>query len=492
MKYGKSKLLSILRLPLTRQMLRDLVDSLWRDPLAGASAESGLGMDFATGDPVDLGLPSTIDSTTTNALTTHSHTHALGDVNISKILKSSAINYGALYNRYAVMDARKITSSDNYRVPSLTDFTDLLVYCGCDFGDDEIIDVPNNAYVYLQQSGTDKWDSSIAIGENQYNLNAVGSGGRTPDGAFNDANWTLKFSCNIWTTTDDNEGVDTWFIFFEGDQVSNSAAYLTAGFAARLVRDATLEEQSLDDGTYINDYTGNDLKQYRTVKIGSQVWLADNLCETKYRNGDWITGYDGGVYTPISDVAWAALTTEAMCFYDDLETNGMESVYLTSQHNDMDGLQGGDAENSEYYHLTAAEKANVENLATFATSYLSLTDTSDTAYTGKDLNVPVVNEATDELDLTETEIATFLVLSDTPSAYTGAANKLVSVKADESGLEFTTQVTLPVKASAAELNTGTDDAKFATAKGLKDAEFARIHVGTSPPSDTTMLWLDTN
>ena len=33
MKYGKSKLLSILRLPLTRQMLRDLVDSLWRDPV---------------------------------------------------------------------------------------------------------------------------------------------------------------------------------------------------------------------------------------------------------------------------------------------------------------------------------------------------------------------------------------------------------------------------------------------------------------------------
>jgi len=33
MQYSKSKLLSILRLPWTRQMIRDLVDSLWRDPV---------------------------------------------------------------------------------------------------------------------------------------------------------------------------------------------------------------------------------------------------------------------------------------------------------------------------------------------------------------------------------------------------------------------------------------------------------------------------
>lgn len=51
---------------------------------------------------------------------------------------------------------------------------------------------------------------------------------------------------------------------------------------------------------------------------------------------------------------------------------------------------------------------------------------------------------------------------------------------------------IPVKATGAELNTGTDDAKFATAKALDDGEFIGIHVGTSAPADTTKLWLDTN
>ena len=56
-------------------------------------------------------------------------------------------------------------------------------------------------------------------------------------------------------------------------------------------------------------YTGNDGKIYRTICIGTQEWLADNLCETKYRNGDSIPEVT-------DDSAWAALTTGAMCAYN--------------------------------------------------------------------------------------------------------------------------------------------------------------------------------
>jgi hypothetical protein len=53
-------------------------------------------------------------------------------------------------------------------------------------------------------------------------------------------------------------------------------------------------------------------------------------------------------------------------------------------------------------------------------------------------------------------------------------------------------ISLPVKATAEELATGTDDAKYATAKALKDGNYARIYVGTTAPADTTLLWLDIN
>ncbi len=60
------------------------------------------------------------------------------------------------------------------------------------------------------------------------------------------------------------------------------------------------------------------VRLYRcTVKIGTQVWLADNLCEKKFRNGDYIHGYELGVYTPIPDEDWAALTTDGVCCYND-------------------------------------------------------------------------------------------------------------------------------------------------------------------------------
>jgi hypothetical protein len=71
-----------------------------------------------------------------------------------------------------------------------------------------------------------------------------------------------------------------------------------AGEAIRLLKDST----TLTHGQ-IGTYIGNDGKVYPTICIGTQEWLACNLNETKYQNGDWITGFDGGVYTPISNVA---------------------------------------------------------------------------------------------------------------------------------------------------------------------------------------------
>jgi hypothetical protein len=67
---------------------------------------------------------------------------------------------------------------------------------------------------------------------------------------------------------------------------------------------------------------------YPVVLIGTQYWLVSNLNETKYRTGDWITGYNNGIYTPISNGDWAAKTTEAMCYYGDNETYG-DSIPLS-------------------------------------------------------------------------------------------------------------------------------------------------------------------
>ena len=54
--------------------------------------------------------------------------------------------------------------------------------------------------------------------------------------------------------------------------------------------------------------TGNDGKTYRTIRIGGQTWMAENLKETKYRNGETIP--------EVADIsAWKNLSTGARCAY---------------------------------------------------------------------------------------------------------------------------------------------------------------------------------
>jgi uncharacterized protein (TIGR02145 family) len=89
------------------------------------------------------------------------------------------------------------------------------------------------------------------------------------------------------------------------------------GAGLRLFRPASVLEQTFPDGTYCDDYIGNDGQFYQTVKIGTQVWLAQNLAETKYRDGSTIS-------TVTDNTAWSNLTTSAKCSYNNDENN----VYL--------------------------------------------------------------------------------------------------------------------------------------------------------------------
>jgi uncharacterized protein (TIGR02145 family) len=82
------------------------------------------------------------------------------------------------------------------------------------------------------------------------------------------------------------------------------------GFSLRCVRDTTTSEDSDTDGTvYTDNYTGNDGTKYDAVKIGDQVWITENLKETKYADGTSIPEL-----TVAAD--WADDTDGARCAYN--------------------------------------------------------------------------------------------------------------------------------------------------------------------------------
>lgn len=85
-----------------------------------------------------------------------------------------------------------------------------------------------------------------------------------------------------------------------------------------------------DDNLETGTMTGNDGKSYRIVKIGNQWWMAENLKETKYRNGEDITNETDGT-------TWAGLTTGARCAYDNNETTANTYGYLYNWYAMIDG-----------------------------------------------------------------------------------------------------------------------------------------------------------
>ena len=70
--------------------------------------------------------------------------------------------------------------------------------------------------------------------------------------------------------------------------------------------DPIIFNPSLTYGT-VTDIDGN---VYKTITIGTQTWMADNLKTTKYRNGDPIPNVTG-------TSNWATLATGAYCWYND-------------------------------------------------------------------------------------------------------------------------------------------------------------------------------
>lgn len=84
--------------------------------------------------------------------------------------------------------------------------------------------------------------------------------------------------------------------------------FLFANVACDKSEDLDVDDQSA--GT-IKDADGN---VYKTIKIGSQVWMVENLKTTKYNDGTEIQNIT-------NQAQWEKLTTGAYCNYDNLESN---------------------------------------------------------------------------------------------------------------------------------------------------------------------------
>jgi uncharacterized protein (TIGR02145 family) len=244
----------------------------------------------------------------------------------------TTINYGLLYNWYAVDDARNI-AAEGWGVPDRFDVQTFIKYVDNNW---EVVPWLPDAVKGLdnanqiKESGTIYWNNDNGI--NTVQFNARGAGARLNTGEFPDIAginvYRRKNMAIFWITDDYIDDPTQSYMFYVYDEdsfIDTSVDLLEMGLSIRLLRSTPYDAGTdgvLADGDAAYPYTGNDGKVYRTVKIGTQIWLADNLAETKWRTGAYIQGWGSGGYEVIGNAAWAALTTAALCAYNN-DTNNI-------------------------------------------------------------------------------------------------------------------------------------------------------------------------
>jgi hypothetical protein len=67
----------------------------------------------------------------------------------------------------------------------------------------------------------------------------------------------------------------------------------------------------IEESEPVTDYDGNT---YKTVKIGNQIWMAENLKTTRHNDGQQVP------YVT-DNVAWDNLQTPGYCFYNNDSAN---------------------------------------------------------------------------------------------------------------------------------------------------------------------------
>ena len=216
----------------------------------------------------------------------------------------SNIKYGALYNWYAATDLRNIANT-GWHVPTMAEWQTLQSFLGS-----------SEAGGKMKETGLTYWASPNTGATNISEFNGRGSGLRNQDGSFSG----MFVWGDYWSTTSQSQKINA-LLQYNSQTLFIGQYSANGGKSLRLLKDSTTLTNG-QSGIYI----GNDDKIYRTICIGSQEWVADNLFETKYRNKDWVHGYDNGVYTPISNSDWANLSTEGMCIYSDNESFAYISI----------------------------------------------------------------------------------------------------------------------------------------------------------------------
>jgi uncharacterized protein (TIGR02145 family) len=189
--------------------------------------------------------------------------------------------YGALYNWYAVNTGELCPTG--WHVPTDDEWTTLKTYLG-----DQII-----AGGKLKEIGKTHWNSPNTGATNESGFTALPGGFRSSERLFS----SIGEIGGWWSSTAELETnlASFWELQYHAEYLFEGQYYKQTGESVRCVKNLTIDS--------------SNFHIYKTVKIGNQVWMAENLKTTRFNDG-----------TPIpmetDDSLWKNSKTPAYCWSD--------------------------------------------------------------------------------------------------------------------------------------------------------------------------------
>jgi uncharacterized protein (TIGR02145 family) len=208
--------------------------------------------------------------------------------------------YGLLYNWYAVSNSNGLAPA-GWHIPTNAEINTLLTY------------ITSNKGGAVKETGYTHWAEPNTGATNNTGLTLLGGGQRgelSSSGVFSYFKQVSLLGINASYDASLWYGIEAYY-----NASSFIKSYIfkeSAGTSIRCIKD---DPDDWTEGDTMTDYDGNT---YSTVKIGTQVWTVENLAVTHYRNGL--------VIPEVTDnTAWAALTTGALCAYNNDWTDVFKS-----------------------------------------------------------------------------------------------------------------------------------------------------------------------
>ena len=201
------------------------------------------------------------------------------DTNITEALKGNTWCYendkkeceklGRLYSWNAAIEACPV----GWELPTNQNWKQLLSYI--------------NEYNGNEESGTslkslESWDNDVASPTNRFGFNALAAGRRNNDGETFMSKGKYTY---FWSSNYKDEGTAYgWSLLNDADILQDGFYYKDHGLSVRCIaREGSIKVSGSLDSSYIEKIPHNygSLKYknetYRTVKIGGNEWMADNL-----------------------------------------------------------------------------------------------------------------------------------------------------------------------------------------------------------------------